>query len=160
MWKGYIRMKIMIILALTTIGCASTGTHTHNDVCVSNFVRTQRTLDSYKRLVDKLSDKVKELGFRLNERRKITASEPIGKDSRILYLTLPTSPKEEPRYTVVKYGDSFWTISIKNNVDAYKLLRANPIFDRRKIDGVIDKARHNKGWDPDYLKPGDKVILP
>ena len=151
----------LIVLCMCFVGCAGTRQYSHAP-CIDRIITLERDLRDYERLTRQMSDRVKELEARLDERRKADRQETdrISENSRILYMTLPSPAPKEPEYVTVKRGDSFWLIAYMRGINGWDFIRANPRFDIRKADGIINKARRDDGWDPDYLKVGDRLQLP
>jgi hypothetical protein len=67
----------------------------------------------------------------------------------------------DPNYQVVKHGDTLIGISNQDHVPLSTLYGLNREFDPRRQDGILhsDRSPHG-GWDPDYIKPGDRIYLP
>jgi hypothetical protein len=67
-----------------------------------------------------------------------------------------------PRRTVkVKSGDTFSGIAAARHLPKRALYGANPQFDPRREDGIVNYDRGaDGGWDPDYLRPGDRLRTP
>jgi hypothetical protein len=67
-----------------------------------------------------------------------------------------------PRRTVqVKTGDTFGGIAATRHLPKRALYRTNPQFDPRREDGILNYDRGaDGGWDPDYLRPGDRLRIP
>jgi len=61
----------------------------------------------------------------------------------------------------VKRGDTLSDIAQRHRVSMADLYHANPEFNPRRQDGVLhfDRGKHG-GWDPDYIRPGDRINLP
>jgi hypothetical protein len=61
----------------------------------------------------------------------------------------------------VKRGDTLWDIARRHGTSMSDLYGANPQFDPQRQDGIpeFDRGRHG-GWDPDYIRPGDRIKLP
>ena len=61
----------------------------------------------------------------------------------------------------VKRGDTLSDIAQRHGVSMADLYHANPEFNPRRQDGVLhfDRSKHG-GWDPDYIRPGDRINLP
>jgi LysM domain len=61
----------------------------------------------------------------------------------------------------VKRGDTLWDIAEQHGISMRDLYRANRQFNPHRQDGVLefDHGRHG-GWDPDYIRPGDRIKLP
>lgn len=67
--------------------------------------------------------------------------------------TLPPSIRVED-------NDTLSELAAQNNMSLADLLKLNPQFDASKVDGKVDTARNgNSGWDPDFIRPGDTIIL-
>jgi hypothetical protein len=73
-----------------------------------------------------------------------------------------TQGPPRPRRTVqVKSGDTFSGIAAARHLPKRALYRANPQFDPRREDGILNYDRGaDGGWDPDYLRPGDRLRVP
>jgi hypothetical protein len=73
-----------------------------------------------------------------------------------------TQAQPSPRRTVkVKAGDTFSGIAAARHLPERALYLANPQFDPRREDGVLNYDRGaDGGWDPDYLRPGDRLRFP
>lgn len=57
--------------------------------------------------------------------------------------------------------DTLSEIAAENNISLNKLLELNPQFDASKVDGRLDAKRTGEsGWDPDFIRPGDTIIVP
>lgn len=67
-----------------------------------------------------------------------------------------------PTQTVtVKPGDTLTGIAQQHHVSLQALYKANPQFDPSLSGGPVQHGRSPQGgWDPDYIRPGDKVNLP
>ena len=61
----------------------------------------------------------------------------------------------------VKRGDTLWDIARRHGIPMSDLYRTNPQFSPHRQDGIpeFDRGRHS-GWDPDYIRPGDRIRLP
>jgi hypothetical protein len=61
----------------------------------------------------------------------------------------------------VKRGDTLWDIARRHGIPMSDLYRTNPQFSPHRQDGIpqFDRGRHG-GWDPDYIRPGDRIRLP
>jgi hypothetical protein len=58
-------------------------------------------------------------------------------------------------------GECFSCIAHDNGMGRRQMYRANPQFDPRREDGVPHADRGRRGsWDPDYIRPGDKLRVP
>ena len=61
----------------------------------------------------------------------------------------------------VKPGDTLSGIAQQHHVSLQALYKANPQFDPSLSGGPVQHSRSPQGgWDPDYIRPGDKVNLP
>jgi LysM domain len=62
---------------------------------------------------------------------------------------------------IVKRGDTLWDMAHQRGTTLKDLYKANPQFDPRRQDGILhfDRPSHG-GWDPDYIRPGDRIRLP
>jgi hypothetical protein len=62
---------------------------------------------------------------------------------------------------IVRRGDTLWDMAHQQGTTLKDLYKANPQFDPRRQDGVrhFDRPSHG-GWDPDYIRPGDRIRLP
>ena len=61
----------------------------------------------------------------------------------------------------VKPGDTLSGIAQSHHVSMQSLYKANPQFDPARANGVVQSQRHGQsGWDPDYLRVGQKINLP
>jgi len=60
----------------------------------------------------------------------------------------------------VKPGDTLTGIAHKHGATMKGVYGANPQFDPHRQDGIphFDRSPHG-GWDPDYLRPGDRIRL-
>src|SRR5215470_1718809 len=73
----------------------------------------------------------------------------------------PPPPKHEFKTIRVKPGDTFSGIAQEHRVPLKRLYRANPQFNPKRQDGIPHFDRSPRGgWDPDYLRPGDKIRVP
>src|SRR5215468_5222094 len=60
----------------------------------------------------------------------------------------------------VKRGDTLSGIARQHGVSMADLYRANPQFNPNRQDGVVESDRGRRGgWDPDYVRPGDRIRL-
>jgi LysM domain len=61
----------------------------------------------------------------------------------------------------VKPGDTLSGIAHSHHVSMQSLYKANPQFDPSRADGRVQSHRTGQsGWDPDYLRVGQKINLP
>jgi len=61
----------------------------------------------------------------------------------------------------VESGDTLSEIAAENNMSLQELLELNPQFDASKVDGRLDPNRSGEGgYDPDFIRPGDTIIVP
>jgi cell wall-associated NlpC family hydrolase len=61
----------------------------------------------------------------------------------------------------VESGDTLSEIAAENNMSLEQLLELNPQFDASKVDGRVDTNRAGEnGYDPDFIRPGDTIIVP
>jgi hypothetical protein len=69
--------------------------------------------------------------------------------------------KHNANAVTVKRSDTLWGIAHRRGTPINDLYGANPQFDPRRQDGVLhfDRPSHG-GWDPDYIRPGDRIKLP
>jgi hypothetical protein len=69
--------------------------------------------------------------------------------------------KHNANAVTVKRGDTLWGIAHRRGTSLKDLYGANPQFDPRRQDSVLhfDRPSHG-GWDPDYIRPGDRIKLP
>jgi LysM domain len=66
-----------------------------------------------------------------------------------------------PNAVTVKRGETLWDIAHRRGTTLKGLYEANPQFDPRRQDGVLHfDRRGHRGWDPDYIRPGDQIKLP
>src|SRR5262245_56194879 len=67
----------------------------------------------------------------------------------------------DAKIVVAKRGDTLLGIARQHGVPIKELYDANPRYDQRGQDGLVETDRgRQRGWDPDYLRPGDRVRLP
>jgi hypothetical protein len=70
----------------------------------------------------------------------------------------PDKPPADVKTHTVVSGECFSCIAHDNGMSRRQMYRANPQFDPRREDGVLQADRGPRGsWDPDYLRPGDKL---
>ncbi len=66
-------------------------------------------------------------------------------------------------YTVVdNNNDTLWQIAADHGITLAELLQLNPQFDPTKVDGRPSYGRPDAPgtWDPDFIKPGDTIVVP
>jgi len=148
--------KFLIIGLFCATGCMTAHTH-------PQYVSKQTLASvsiSYQAVIDRLESRVEELEKELASTEQVKAR-PVDSQARILYLTM-WPDKELPKYnvTTVQRGDTFSVISYRTGVSFKELMRLNPKFNLARIDDVIDKRRWDNNWDPDYIKPGDEIVIP
>ena len=67
---------------------------------------------------------------------------------------------DSPDAVRVKPGDTLTGIAHRHGASMKGVYGANPQFDPHRQDGIshFDRSPHG-GWDPDYLRPGDRIRL-
>jgi hypothetical protein len=74
--------------------------------------------------------------------------------------TSPINSATLPRTLEVQPDDTLSEIAEENGLSLDQLLKLNPQFEAAKIDGKLDATRvGHSGWDPDFIRPGDTIIL-